>query len=514
MFGGGAVSIPGPPAPRPRRPTSRAPRRSPRDVGRVVVGLAAVLVVVLSGMGWWATRSLLGGMTVSQALGLDAPRSTDGSMNILLIGLDSRKDQNGNDLPDDILDQLHAGGSDDGGYNTNTLILAHVGTDNHVVAFSIPRDDYVPVDGITGYDHIKIKEAYGLAKAQKEQALTDSGVSDPQTLERQGREAGRAAALRAVRSLTGVPIDYFAEVNLAGFYDVTKALGGVQVCLNAPAQDDFSGADFPAGPQQLDAAQALAFVRQRHGLDNGDLDRTHRQQAFLVSVLHQLVQAGTFTDMDKMSALMDVARKDIVLSSGWGTDQFRRVGEIAGDGSLTFTTLPVLRYDNIDGQSVNIIDPAAIKAQVAAAFNQDIAQAPPPKPSSTVDVINASSTEGLAAQVSVALASRGFTAGQVRNATDGEPTATAVVYGPGADADASTVSKLLGIATAPTAAPTLAAHTIRVTLGADAAVAVPSAITGAPSGFVTSSTDASAEGSDAPPDAGRPIAGDSVPCVD
>ncbi len=48
-------------------------------------------------------------------------------MNVLLIGLDSRKDQNGNDLPpQELLDKLHAGDSDSGGYNTNTLILVHI----------------------------------------------------------------------------------------------------------------------------------------------------------------------------------------------------------------------------------------------------------------------------------------------------------------------------------------------------------------------------------------------------
>ena len=234
---------------------------------------------------------------MSQALGLDAPHSTDGSMNILLIGLDSRKDQQGDDLPQQILDQLHAGGSDDGGYNTNTLILVHVGADNRVAAFSIPRDDYVSAEEIRGYDHIKIKQAYGLAKAEAEQKLVDQGVTDQDALGTQGREAGRAATLRAVRNLAGVPIDYFAEITLAGFYDVAEALGGVRVCLNNPVQDDYSGADFPAGPQRLDAGQALAFVRQRRGLDNGDLDRTHRQQAFLVSVMHQLQDAGTFTDI-------------------------------------------------------------------------------------------------------------------------------------------------------------------------------------------------------------------------
>ncbi|PQM44579.1 Transcriptional regulator LytR [Mycobacterium talmoniae] len=152
-------------------------------------------------------------------------------MNILLIGLDSRKDQDGNELPQAILNRLHAGDSDVGGYNTNTLILVHVGADDRVVAFSIPRDDWVRFSGVPGYDHIKIKEAYGLTKAHTEDKLIDQGVTSQKELETRGREAGRAATLRAVRNLTGVPIDYFAEVNLAGFYDLTQSLGGVEVCL-------------------------------------------------------------------------------------------------------------------------------------------------------------------------------------------------------------------------------------------------------------------------------------------
>ena len=170
-----------------------------------------------------------------------------------------------------------------------------------------------------------------------------------------------------MRNLTGVPIDYFAEVNLAGFYDLTQSLGGVDVCLKHAVYDSYSGADFPAGRQTLDAEQALAFVRQRHGLENGDLDRTHRQQAFLSSVMRQLQDAGTFTNIGKLKSLMAVARKDVVLSSGWDEDQFRRMGALAG-GSIEYRTLPVVRYDNINGQDVNIIDPAAIKAEVAAAF--------------------------------------------------------------------------------------------------------------------------------------------------
>src|SRR6478609_2197016 len=281
-------------------------------------------------------------------------------MNILLIGLDSRKDQDGNELPDELLDKLHAGDSDSGGYNTNTLILVHISADDRVVAFSIPRDDYVAVSGIKGYNHIKIKEAYGLTKAQTEQKLVDGGIADRKELERAGREAGRKATIRAVRNLTGQPIDYFAEVNLASFYHLADSLGGIDVCLNHAVHDDYSGADFPAGRQTLNAEQALAFVRQRHGLENGDLDRTHRQQAFLLSVTHQLQQSGSFSDIGKLRNLMDIARKDIVFSAGWDIDQFRRLGALA-DGGAQFQTLPVLRYAVENGQDVNIIDPKQIK---------------------------------------------------------------------------------------------------------------------------------------------------------
>jgi LCP family protein required for cell wall assembly len=429
----------------------RATSRAAKCGGFIGAFLAvlAVIVVVATGSGWWMAHGMLGGITVSQALSSQDPKSTGDGQNILLIGLDSRKDQDGNDLPWAMLKHLHAGDSDDGGYNTNTLILVHVSADDRVTAFSIPRDDWVPFNGVPGYNHIKIKEAYGLTKQYVEQKMINKGVGDQKELETKGREAGRSATLKAVRSLTGVPIDRFAEVNLAGFYDLTQSLGGVDVCLKHAVYDSYSGADFPAGPQTLDAEQALAFVRQRHGLENGDLDRTHRQQAFLSSVMGKLQDSGTFTNIGRLKSLMTVARKDVVLSSGWDEDQFRRMGALAGSG-IQYRTLPVVRYDNINGQDVNIIDPAAIKAEVAEAFGTSSAStstttSEEPSPSTVVDVVNASNTSGLASQVARALKKDGYTTGSVRDRVRGEPTATTIEYAPGAESDAHTVATLLGI---------------------------------------------------------------------
>src|ERR1700748_3631356 len=504
----------------------RAVRQSSRfrqGLTRSFMALVSVAAVGLTGAGYYVAHGALGGITVSDALRPDDPRSSGDAMNILLIGLDSRKDQDGNDLPWALLKHLHAGDSDDGGYNTNTLILAHVRADAPVTAFSIPRDDWVKFNGVPGYNHIKIKEAYGLTKQYVEQKLINKGVSDQKELETKGREAGRAATLKAVRSLTGVPIDYFAEVNLAGFYDLTQSLGGVEVCLKHAVYDEYSGADFPAGRQTLDAEQALAFVRQRHGLENGDLDRTHRQQAFLSSVMRQLQDAGTFTNLGKLKSLMSVARKDVVLSSGWDEDMFRKMGALAG-GSIEYRTLPVVRYDNINGQDVNIIDPAAIKAEVSAAFGSSSTSTSTttegtPNPSTVVDVVNASSVGGLASKVARTLKHDGYSTGSVRDRVKGEPTPTTIESGPGADSDAREVASLLGIDAPDKPNRTLQYGHVEVVVDDNFSVpaqdesstesTTPSTIYGS-YGWKSSVTTDTTEPT---PDRGAPIGGGGVPCV-
>ncbi|WP_099288095.1 LCP family protein [Mycobacterium persicum] len=513
-----------------RRRAVRKPSPLRRRLSRSFMTLVSVVALGMTGAGYWVAHGALSGITISQALTAEDPRSTGNNMNILLIGLDSRKDQEGNDLPWSILKHLHAGDSDQGGYNTNTLILVHVGADGKVVAFSIPRDDWVPFTGVPGYNHIKIKEAYGLTKQYVAQQLANQGVSSQRELETRGREAGRAATLRAVRSLTGVPIDYFAEVNLAGFYDLAETLGGVEVCLNHAVYDSYSGADFPAGRQRLDATQALAFVRQRHGLDNGDLDRTHRQQAFLSSVMHDLQDSGTFTNLDRLDSLMAVARKDVVLSAGWDEDLFRRMGELAG-GNVEFRTLPVVRYDNIDGQDVNIIDPAAIKAEVAAAIGTGApaatttTPAAKPTPSTVVDVVNAGSISGMASQVSSVLRKRGYTAGQVRDRQAGDPSTSTIKYGAGAQTDAQNLANLLDVDTLK-ADPSLAPGHIQLTVDTD--FAMPTLDESQETSSTTTSTGTSngtagntyntyysggTTSTYPTPDHGKPIDGGGVPCV-
>lgn len=359
-------------------------------IGRVLVATAAVASVAVSGVGFAVYREATTGLTTSDALDGIANNDPDvngADTNILLIGLDSRKDMDGNDLPAAfVTDTLHAGDSDVGGYNTNTLLLVHLPAGGgRATALSIPRDDYVDVPG---YGKRKIKEAYGLAKADADTQLLDEGVTDAAERERRAREAGRRSTLTAVRDLLDVPIDHFAEVNLLGFYDVATAVGPIQVCLNNPVHDTYSGADFPAGAQELSATQALSFVRQRHGLDNGDLDRTKRQQAFVAGVMAKLSASGVLANISELRALIAGTKNDIVIDAGLDPIGLAGGANAVMKGDIDFYTLPITGYDTVDGQDVNLVDVDAIRADAArligpaqpapAALDPTSDPAPPP----------------------------------------------------------------------------------------------------------------------------------------
>jgi LCP family protein required for cell wall assembly len=491
------------------------------------VAVAGVATAVLGGtaMAWTTATSFNSGFTRSSAIGADAPHSLGGDLNVLLIGLDSRKDLNGNDLPKAILSQLHAGDGEEGGYNANSIILVHIPADmQHIVAFSIPRDDWVAMRDVPGYTHEKIKESYGLKMAAVQDQLVNQGMSSTEAYQK-AREAGRASIVQTVRDLTGVPIDRFAEVSLFGFYDIAKVLGGVDVCLNHPVRDLFySGANFPAGPQHLNASQALSFVRQRHNLDNGDLDRTHRQQAFITSVAKQLKESGTLGNIGKLSALMDVAHRDIVLSDNWDLIDFAQQMGKASKITVEFRTLPVLRYDTVNGQDVNMVDPAAIGRTVREAFGMQQAAptAPSTQPTSTVDVLNGGGEPGLATKVSDALTAKGFKAGTVGNAGVYDGTNTSLSYGSGAETDAKQLAAMLGGNITPSASDNVAPGHVKLVLGGDftlpdgLSAPAPQAAAGTTGGPSASTSASPASASDGGPDSGNPVAttiGDKIPCV-
>jgi LCP family protein required for cell wall assembly len=486
--------------------------------GSTIVGKAgytlgcvlASIVLVASGFAYYvkAQADSIGGSNV-----LSGGPST-GAMNILLMGLESRTYWSGQPLPRGLEDIMHIGSV--GGDATNTLILIHIFAGGQkAVGFSIPRDDWVNMVGTNGYGGAqgKIDQAYGFAMANKISQLTQQGSKlSSADMNFQGNEAGRLAAVQTVEALTGVHIDHFAELNLDGFYQLANVFGGIEACVTPwnggqNLHDANSGADLKAGYQHLDAAQALAFVRERDNLPNGDLDRTHRQQAVLDYVIWRLEHEGVFTDLTQMNALLTVAKQYLITSSGWDLFQFASEMKALTGKNLTFQTLPIVSYQTIDGQDANVVNPAYIKQVVHDTFYppatpRKSAAKKSAKPAATslapsattVDVYNGGGTPGLAGQLSQALATAGFKAGKVGNIAS--QSSTQVLYGTGAAASAAKIAGYFNGLSAAASSSVAAGH-VEVLLGSDA-TSVPSSIGSAATASPTPSSPAPSASSSAP----------------
>ncbi|HEY0641578.1 MAG TPA: LCP family protein [Pseudonocardiaceae bacterium] len=430
--------------PAPHRPTVRP---TPADVrrreflraGKFIVACVSVLVLLVTGYAWATFQQLTSNLTTTPVIsGLSA---ADGATDVLLVGSDSRVDAQGNPLSPEVLRELRAGGNE--GDLTDTLILVRIPNDgSKAVGISIPRDSFVEIAG--GFGQHKINSAYGRSKNARLAELREEGQEGPPA-EQQAVLAGRKTLVETIEDLTGAGIDHYAEVNLLGFYEITQAIGGVEVCLNNATRDPDSGANFPAGQQTISGADALAFVRQRKNLPRGDLDRIVRQQVFMGGVANKVLSAGTLVNPSTLRSLIESLQRSVVLDDKLDPLVFAEQMRGIASGAVEFVTIPVLDINaqTTDGSSVTV-DPKAVRQFVA-----DQTSAPASSSSGevdpaaiTVDVRNASGVAGIAGRVMEELAGQGFTRGETANA-DGRATSV-VRHASGEAALGSAVAAALG----------------------------------------------------------------------
>ncbi|MDO5030189.1 MAG: LCP family protein [Corynebacterium sp.] len=411
--------------------------------------LLSAIILVVSAVGWWTLGRTTDSLSSGGDFGLGNEK--DGATDILLVGSDSRKDAQGNPLTPEEVELLRAG--DEEATNTDTIIVIRVPSDgSSATAISIPRDTYVHTNRL---GNTKINGVYGNTKQEVEAELAESGAS-PEEIERRSTEAGRLALIQTISDLSGITVDHYAEIGLLGFVLLTDAIGGVDVCLNAPVYDEFSGADFPAGPQTLKGADALSFVRQRHGLPRGDLDRITRQQVFMASFTNKLLGAGTLSNPAKLSELGNAVQRSVVLDDNWDVTGFATQMQGLTGGNVKFETIPVTSIDGVGdyGESVVTID----KGQVHKYFETLLGTAEETtkdKPDSekkddhdaaktTVSVYNATGIEGLATSVAGVLTEKGYTEGEIGNAEFAGVASSQVNAADPDDPAAKAISEALG----------------------------------------------------------------------
>jgi LCP family protein required for cell wall assembly len=274
-------------------------------VGGVFVVLLAALVV-LAGIAWARIDKVA-------AIPEDHGAAVSDGRVYLLVGSDSREELS----PEE---QAELGTGSAAGRRTDTIMLLHVPTDGRPALISVPRDSVVEIPG-HGEERVNAAYAFG----------------------------GAPLLVQTLENETGVAIDDYVEIGFAGFADIVDALGGVEMCLEEPVQDDKAHIDLPAGCQVLDGVNALGYARARDFDPTADLGRVQRQRELIGSIASTALSPGTLLNpltltrtalaggdaltIDEQTGPVDLARFALAM---------RRVTSGAGDT----LTVPLGRVGN------------------------------------------------------------------------------------------------------------------------------------------------------------------------
>jgi LCP family protein required for cell wall assembly len=402
---------------------------------RIVAGLLSLVLLGTSGWGWYLGRVAEASVNRTDAIpssGNDEVVNTGEAMNLLLVGNDSRAG-----ATDAELKELNTQANE--GLNTDTMILVHVPGDGSKASFvSFPRDSYVSIPG-HGKDKLNAAYAYGTQDAPK-------GASNAAV-----QAAGAQLLIKTISSLTGLHIDHYAEVDLLGFFKLSSVIGGVQVNLCNAVQDSFSGINLPAGVQTISGEQALAFVRQRHGLPRGDFDRIIRQQTFIAAMIRKMVSDNVLLDLGKQRQLVQAAADALTVDQTLNLLNLAQQMQSVTPGSIDFQTVPyigddkdsagryILRLQDTDKLHTFFAQLSADPQAPAAAPTTAAPQTAAPADVS-VEVYNGSGTSGLAGKAATALTSAGFKVTGTANADSQGYKTTEIRFAAGDDALAATLA--------------------------------------------------------------------------
>ncbi|MFF3159705.1 LCP family protein [Streptomyces sp. NPDC057910] len=334
-------------------------------------GCALVIGALLGcaglGYAYLSLNNNIRGVDVDTALAKDPrPESApDHSMNILVLGSDSREGQN---------DEY---GKNEGGARSDTAMIVHVAADRqHASVVSVPRDTLVTRPNCTA------ENGSPVPGGPRKMFNTAFEVGGP------------ACAVKTVESMSGLRMDHFIEVDFTGFKQLVDALGGVSITTSEAIHDPDSHLDLPVGKHTLDGEQALGLVRTRHqapGGNGGDLARIQLQQIFLKALMKKTKNIGILSEPLLLYRVADTATKAIRTDSDLNSvDKLLGLTKTLGGVDPTgmqMITLPV-QVDQIDKN--RLVPQLQQDQEVWDALRNDL----PVPPSATKDSAGDKATTG------------------------------------------------------------------------------------------------------------------------
>lgn len=264
----------------------------------------------------------------------------EGGFNVLIVGSDTRVGQG---------EQF---GETDSELNDVNLLVHVSENHDHATVISFPRDTLLDVPACE---------------------QSDGSQSEPRSmtpLNNTWSIGGLPCVAKTIEKLTGLEIGYAGVMTFTGVAQLSTAVGGVDVCINEPIVDPWSGLNLPeAGWHTVEGGQALAFLRTRKGVGDGsDLARISSQQVYMSALVRKLQSDGVLNDITKLYSIAQVAAQTMVLSSSLGSldvmvSMARALRNIP-DENIVFVQYPVL--DAPEGYSGKVI-PDPVLAEILLA---------------------------------------------------------------------------------------------------------------------------------------------------
>jgi LCP family protein required for cell wall assembly len=158
---------------------------------------------------------------------------------------------------------------------------------------------------------------------------------------------GPTCTMQQFEQITGIRLDHFVKVDFEGFRGMVDAIGGVETCIPEDIDDPAHHIHIEAGTRKIKGKEALNYVRERYVVGNGsDVGRMKRQQAFIASMAHQVVTAGTLSRPDRLVRFLDSATKSLTVDPGLKNvvkiaelgNQFKGIGL----DHIRFLTIPIM----------------------------------------------------------------------------------------------------------------------------------------------------------------------------
>ncbi|WP_456818153.1 LCP family protein [Cellulomonas sp. URHB0016] len=224
------------------------------------------------------------------------------------------------------------------GARTDTILVLHVPEHGPTALISLPRDTFVQVPG---HGDAKLNASFSWGQAP--------------------------LLVKTVEQLTGLTVDHYAEIGMAGVEQVVDAVGGVNLCYDTAVDDADSGMVWTPGCHDVGGVDALAFSRMRKADPTGDVGRAERQRQLISAVMGKVKPTSLVWHPGQQVALVDAGTASLTVDDGSGIVDLARMAlafkAANGEGGITGTP-PIKSINYRPGKigSTVLLDPDAAPA--------------------------------------------------------------------------------------------------------------------------------------------------------